>query len=72
MTLTEMSKTIALTHEQVWERYVAQHKRIEELEAHTPTQDAYDAACKALAHWRKEAKRLGKIAGVEPRKMKHT
>ena len=37
-----------------------------------PTQDAYDATCKALAHWRKEAKRLGKIAGVTPREMKHT
>ncbi len=34
-----------------------------------PTQDAYDAACKALAHWRAEAKRLGKIAGVKPREM---
>lgn len=37
-----------------------------------PTQDAYDAACKALAHWRKEAARLGKIAGETPREMKHT
>lgn len=35
-----------------------------------PTVDAYEAACKALAHWRKEAKRLGKIAGVTPREMK--
>ena len=35
-----------------------------------PTQDAYDAACKALAHWRKEAKRLGRLAGVTPREMK--
>ena len=33
-----------------------------------PTQDAYDAACRALAHWRAEAKRLGKIAGVKPRR----
>jgi hypothetical protein len=41
--------------------------RIKELEAHTPTQWAYDAACKALAHWRKEAKRLGRIAKVTPR-----
>jgi hypothetical protein len=36
------------------------------------TQDAYDAACKALAHWRKEARRLAKIAGVKPREMKHS
>ncbi len=35
----------------------------------TPTQDAYDAACKALAHWRKEARRLGRIAKVKPREM---
>ena len=34
-----------------------------------PTQDAYAAACKALAHWRKEAKRLGRLAGVRPREM---
>lgn len=34
-----------------------------------PTQDAYDAACKALRHWRAEAERLGKLAGVEPRQM---
>ena len=36
----------------------------------TPTQEAYDAACKALHHWREEAARLGKIAGVTPREMK--
>lgn len=35
-----------------------------------PTADAYNAACKALAHWRKEAKRLGRLAGVPPREMK--
>ena len=34
-----------------------------------PTPDAYEAACKALAHWRKEARRLGKLAGVAPREM---
>lgn len=34
-----------------------------------PTPDAYYAACKALHHWREEAERLGKIAGVEPRTM---
>lgn len=32
-----------------------------------PTQWAYDQTCKALHHWRDEARRLGKIAGVEPR-----
>lgn len=35
-----------------------------------PTAYAYDAACKALDHWRKEAKRLGRLAGVTPRQMK--
>lgn len=35
-----------------------------------PTQEAYDAACKALWHWRAEAERLGKIVGVKPREMK--
>jgi hypothetical protein len=35
-----------------------------------PTTDAYDAACKALAHWRNEAKRLGRLAGITPREMK--
>lgn len=49
-----------------------QKERIKELEAHTPTQWAYDAACKALAHWRKEARRLGRIAGQAPREMKKT
>lgn len=39
------------------------------MSATTPTQDAYDAACKALDHWRAEASRLGKLAGVEPRQM---
>lgn len=41
--------------------------RIAELEAELasrPTTWAYDAACKALHHWREEAARLGKIAGV--------
>ena len=36
----------------------------------SPTHDAYEAACKALAHWRKEAQRLGRLAGVTPREMK--
>ena len=44
--------------------------RADIVEAHTPTQEAYDAACKALHHWREEAARLGKIAGVTPREMK--
>lgn len=35
-----------------------------------PTADAYEAACRALAHWRKEAKRLGRLAGTKPREMK--
>lgn len=35
----------------------------------TPTRDAYDAACKALTHWRAEAQRLGRIAGEKPREM---
>jgi len=43
--------------------------RAEELEAKAPTPDAYEAACKALAHWRKEARRLGKLAGAAPREM---
>jgi hypothetical protein len=37
-----------------------------------PTQDAYDAACAALHHWRSEARRLAKLAGVEPRQMTDT
>ena len=37
--------------------------------ATTPTQDAYNAACKALTHWRAEANRLGSIAGQKPREM---
>ena len=37
--------------------------------ATTPTQDAYDAACKALHHWRAEAARLALLAGIEPRQM---
>lgn len=46
--------------------------RIESMEreiAARPTREAYEAACKALHHWRKEAKRLAKLAGVEPRQM---
>lgn len=48
-------------------------KHVEKLEAELaarPTQWAYEAACKALVHWRTEAKRLGKLAGVTPREMK--
>jgi hypothetical protein len=37
--------------------------------ATVPTRDAYSAACRALAHWRKEAKRLARIARVKPREM---
>lgn len=48
---------------------VARDRLAKELAAR-PTTEAYEAACKALAHWRKEAKRLGKIAGVTPREMK--
>lgn len=44
--------------------------QVKELEARAPTEWAYAQACQALAHWRKEARRLGKIAGVEPRDMK--
>ncbi len=55
------------------EKLEAKLARLAELESalgdQAPTQDAYEAACKALAHWREEAKRLGKIAGVEPREM---
>ncbi len=53
------------------ERIVTQlRRRVAELEAGVPTSDAYNAACKALAHWRKEAKRLGKLAGAIPREMR--
>lgn len=48
--------------------------RIEGLEAELqarPTQFAYDAATKALWHWRNEAARLGKKAAEEPRQMVH-
>ena len=49
-----------------------QSNRIAELElelAKRPTEWAYKQACKALAHWRKEAKRCAKLAGVMPRQM---
>ena len=36
-----------------------------------PTSYAYEAACKALWHWRSEAERLGAIAGEKPRQMQH-
>jgi hypothetical protein len=39
------------------------------LEHMPPTQDAYDAACRAIDHWREEARRLGEIAGETPRQM---
>jgi hypothetical protein len=45
-------------------------ERVAELEASAPTADAYSAACKALAHWRKEARRLGRLAKVTPREWK--
>lgn len=35
-----------------------------------PTEWAYSQACKALAHWRKEAARLGKKYREAPRQMK--
>ena len=44
--------------------------RIAALEWAAPTPHAYAAACKALAHWRREAKRLGRLAGVKPREMR--
>lgn len=50
------------------ESLVVLRGRVAELERR-PTVEAYDAACKALWHWRKEAKRLAKLAGVEPRQM---
>ncbi len=58
------AKNLALAHA---------NRRIMNLEhnlARRPTVDAYATACKALAHWRKEAKRLGRLAGVAPREMK--
>ena len=48
--------------------------RVEALErelASRPTAWAYQQACRALDHWREEARRLGKIAGEEPRQMAH-
>lgn len=44
--------------------------RIKELENSIPTPEAYAAACMALTHWRAEARRLAKSAGVKPREMK--
>ena len=44
--------------------------RIAALEQAAPTPDAYAATCKALAHWRAEARRLGRIAKVKPREMR--
>lgn len=29
-----------------------------------PTQDAYDASCRALHHWRTEARRISKASGI--------
>ena len=44
--------------------------RLEAMSANrSPTQFAYDAACKALEHWRQEARRLAKLAKTEPRGM---
>jgi hypothetical protein len=37
-----------------------------------PTQEAYDAVCKALWHWREEAARLGRICGETPREMNYS
>ncbi len=48
-------------------------ERIAQLEAEIrslPTRWAYDQSCKAVRHWRREARRLAKLAGVEPREMK--
>lgn len=39
------------------------------LEALPPTRHAYEAACRALAHWREEARRLGEVSGEPPRPM---
>ncbi|MEQ1671412.1 MAG: hypothetical protein ABL893_11180, partial [Hyphomicrobium sp.] len=40
--------------------------------ASRPTSWAYEQACKALHHWRAEAKRLGHIAGEEPEEMRNS
>lgn len=53
---------------------IVKDRRISELEAELrtrPTRWSYDQACKALKHWRREARRIAKLAGVEPREMNH-
>lgn len=55
------------------EQSLAKDQKIADLEkelSSRPTYWAYQQACKAIEHWRKEAKRLGKKAGVVPREMK--
>ena len=50
----------------------AANERIEDLERELsgrPTEWAYAQVCRALEHWRQEARRLGQIAGEEPRQM---
>lgn len=70
--LHDVLQRAAVTAQLTWASLAGSCDRIDELErelASRPTQDAYEAACKALHHWREEAARLAKLAGVEPRQM---
>lgn len=67
-TLQEAATVAHLLHSS----FTAQCNKVEALErelAARPTEWAYQQACKALWHWRDEAARLAKIAGVEPRRL---
>jgi hypothetical protein len=68
--LADNLRLAAITAELLNASHSAQCDRVEQLEkelASRPTVWAYQQACKALDHWRGEAKRLGELAGVEPR-----
>lgn len=52
-----------------WERERERAEALERDLAARPTEWSYQQACKALDHWRTEAKRLADLLGVEPRQM---
>lgn len=70
--LSEVLRDAATTASMVIAGLEAANDRIECLEkelASRPTTWAYEQACKALRHWREEARRLGNLAGEEPRQL---
>lgn len=70
--LADTLRHAATVADLLYTSHSASQDRIEELEkalAARPTEWAYQQACRALEHWREEAKRLGGIAGEVPRQM---